>query len=705
MSIMSYDMEPMLDLFIYETEQQLEKLEELTINAEDEGEFGSESIQDIFRSMHTIKGSAAMMLFDQISTLAHILEDLFDLMRHDKVEVNTKQVADFVLETVDYIKHGLERIQSGEREEKSSEALREKIREYIADITGEERAEKVEPVKSEQYFIPSLSEDESTFQYEVIIWFASDTMMENVRGYTLMNAVQAFAISIDCYPVDLLDEEKSDEVIADIQQNGFHMYIKSNEESQVIRDYLTGYPYVERFEIIESSKKVPEDTTIEILLDDEEQKVVTEDTDKREENESVEPNKKEEKTEDKLPKNKGIDPQPQQKPSTKRKADKMISVHVEKLDRLMDLVGELVVSESMVSRNDVIASLEDASIEKAIQQHRKIINDVQDVAMSIRMVPVSGVFQKMKRLVRDVSNKMDKQIELIILGEQTEVDKNIIDKLSDPLMHLIRNSCDHGIEDAEGRKAAGKFARGRIVLEAKNAGGDVLIIVEDDGKGLDSERIYNKAIENDMISASDPRPTDEELYTYIFKAGFSTKEEVSEYSGRGVGMDVAVKNIERLGGSISVVSEQGKGTRFTIKIPLTLSIIDGMKIRVGSRYFILPITTIQQSFKVEEDQYICDPQDNEMILLRGKAHQLVRLNTTYGIDNALDDVNEGIIIMVGSENNIKAVFADELLGEQQVVVKPLPSYLEHVEGITGCAILGDGGISLILDQEGLFRHK
>ncbi len=701
---MSYDMEPMLDLFIYETEQQLEKLEELTINAEDEGNFDGESIQDIFRAMHTIKGSAAMMLFDQISTLAHILEDLFDLMRHEKVEVDTKTVADFVLETVDYIKGGLERIQNGEREEESSEVIREKIHEYIAVITGEEAEEKVESVKSEQYFIPSLAEDDSTFNYEVVIWFASDTMMENVRGYTLMNAVQAFAMSIDCYPVDLLDEDKSEDVIKEIKKNGFHMYIKSNEESQVIRDYLTGYPYVERFEIIESVKEANNNEPIAIVLDDDEQEQgdIEEHVDLPSEGhkQASKEEKSSQKSQQQLAKQGAS-----QKPPIKRKADKMISVNVEKLDRLMDLVGELVVSESMVSRNDVIASLENADIEKAIQQHRKIINDVQDVAMSIRMVPVSGVFQKMKRLVRDVANKMDKQIELIILGEQTEVDKNIIEKLSDPLMHLIRNSCDHGIENSQKRKEVGKLERGRIVLEAKNAGGDVLIIVEDDGKGLDSDGIYKKAIENNMISESDLRPSEQELFTYIFKAGFSTKEEVSEYSGRGVGMDVAVKNIERLGGSISVVSEQGKGTRFTIKIPLTLSIIDGMKIRVGSRYFILPITTIQQSFKVEADQYICDPQNNEMILLRGKAHELVRLNATYNIDNALDDVREGIIIMVGSENNIKAIFADELLGEQQVVVKPLPSYLQHVDGITGCAILGDGGISLILDQEGLFRHS
>ena len=381
----------------------------------------------------------------------------------------------------------------------------------------------------------------------------------------------------------------------------------------------------------------------------------------------------------------------------------MISVSVEKLDILMDLVGELVVSESMVSRNEAFNPLQNDLLEKAIRQHRKIINDVQDVAMSIRMVPLSAVFQKMKRLVRDISSKLDKEVNLILIGETTEVDKNIIESISDPLMHLIRNSLDHGIEDVERRKQAGKSAVGTIVLEAKNSGGDVLILVKDDGKGLDVDAIYKKALDKGLLTEEDPKPTDQELYSYIFKAGFSTKEEVSEYSGRGVGMDVAIRNIEKVGGSISVRSASGIGSTFIIKIPLTLSIIDGMRIRVADRTFILPITAIQQAFKVTKNQYLKDPSGNEMILYRGKAQHLIRLHELYTIPGALERIQEGIIIMIGNDDKQKALFADELLGEQQVVVKPLSKYMKKIQGISGCAILGDGGISLILDLEELLK--
>lgn len=711
---MSYDMEPMLDLFVFETEQLLSKLEELTMNAEEATRFDENSIQEIFRAMHTIKGSAAMMMLDQISTVSHVLEDLFDLMRNKQVEVETKVVADFVFEMIDFVRIALLHIKEDPETQESSLSLKEKIRSYVDQITGktpeQEETKIPETIASTQYYIPSLNANDSTFSYRIKILFSEDASMENIRGYTLMNAVKAFAIRIESKPDNLLED---DACIDEIRKNGFWLFLESNEEKSLIIDYLTGYPYVGSFEVWEAAEfpqtvnaEAPKIKAKEKTIDfDLVQKPLdpdlvtrndeSEPTDSSEAAESSESVTKEEVKE----KKKANTPATTERSSS----DKMISVSVDKLDILMDLVGELVVSESMVSRNDAFTSLQNDQLEKAIRQHRKIINDVQDVAMSIRMVPLSAVFQKMKRLVRDVSSKLDKEVNLVLIGENTEVDKNIIESISDPLMHLIRNSLDHGIEDVDTRRKVGKATTGTIVLEAKNAGGDVLIQVKDDGKGLDVNAIYKKALEKGMLSSEDPRPSDQELYSYIFKAGFSTKEAVSEYSGRGVGMDVAIRNIEKVGGSISVRSATGVGSTFTIKIPLTLSIIDGMRIRVAERTFILPITAIQQAFKVAKNQYIKDPTGNEMILYREKAHHLIRLHELYEIPGSCERIQDGIIVMIGNEEKNKAIFADELLGEQQVVVKPLSKYMKKIRGISGCAILGDGGISLILDLEELLK--
>ncbi|MBN2222529.1 MAG: chemotaxis protein CheA [Vallitaleaceae bacterium] len=686
---MSYDMEPMIDLFVFETEQLLSKLEDLTMNAEEAEGFDDNSIQEIFRAMHTIKGSAAMMMLDQISTVSHVLEDLFDLMRNNQVEVDTKTVANFVFEMVDFVRIALLQVKEEPENQESSQNLKERIRIYVDKITGkladEDPSDIPETIAAPQYYIPSLSANDSTFSYRIKILFSEDASMENIRGYTLMNAVKAFAIRIESKPDRLLED---DACIDEIQKHGFWMYLESNEEKSVIIDYLTGYPYVGSFEVWEESE-FSKDKNIDLMITLEEDKIAVpmESEIATEGKSEIKENKK------------SLSPQG----TEKNISDKMISVSVEKLDILMDLVGELVVSESMVSRNEAFNPLQNDLLEKAIRQHRKIINDVQDVAMSIRMVPLSAVFQKMKRLVRDIASKLDKEVNLILIGETTEVDKNIIESISDPLMHLIRNSLDHGIEDVEQRKKAGKSAMGTIVLEAKNSGGDVLILVKDDGKGLDVDAIYKKALDKGLITPEDSKPTDQELYSYIFKAGFSTKEEVSEYSGRGVGMDVAIRNIEKVGGSISVRSASGIGSTFVIKIPLTLSIIDGMRIRVANRTFILPITAIQQAFKVTKNQYLKDPSGNEMILYREKAQHLIRLHELYKIPGALERIHEGIIIMIGNDDKQKALFADELLGEQQVVVKPLSKYMRKIQGISGCAILGDGGISLILDLEELLK--
>ncbi|MDL2220776.1 chemotaxis protein CheA, partial [Eubacteriales bacterium OttesenSCG-928-N14] len=384
------------------------------------------------------------------------------------------------------------------------------------------------------------------------------------------------------------------------------------------------------------------------------------------------------------------------------KMQSYMNVNLTKLDKLMDLMGEIVITEATVVSHPDIEGIRSDAFDKAAQQLRKLTDELQDVVMSIRMVPISTTFHKMERIVRDISKKVNKQAELIIIGENTEVDKNIIDSLGDPLMHIVRNAMDHGIEMPDERIAAGKDPVGKVILEAKNMGSDVVITVTDDGKGLDKDRLVAIGIERGIIKKPANEVSDQEAYNLIYAAGFSTKEEVTEFSGRGVGMDVAVQNIAKVGGTISVKSTPGEGMTVTIRIPLTLAIIDGLQIQVGDTMFIVPILNTQESFKPEaSDDIFTDPDGNEMIMIRGQAYPMVRMYDYFNIPSKTQVLEEGICIIVEAERQTYCLFADELVGEQQTVVKPLPTYIARNKNwakcVAGCTIMGDGSINLIVD--------
>lgn len=330
--------------------------------------------------------------------------------------------------------------------------------------------------------------------------------------------------------------------------------------------------------------------------------------------------------------------------------------------------------------------------------------------MSMRMVPLSGVFQKMNRIVRDMCKKLDKEVDLITEGGDTEVDKTINEAIADPFMHMVRNSMDHAIESPEERLALGKPEHGQVALRAKNIGGEIVITISDDGRGLDTESILKKARNNGILTKPENEYTEKEIFNLIMLPGFSTNTEVTEYSGRGVGMDVVRKNIEKVGGTISIDSKAGQGTTFTLKIPLTLAIMDGMELAVGGSVFTMPITSIKQSFKFSKDQQLVrDTDGSEMIMLRGECFPLIRLHEIFQIPTEVTELSEGIVMQIENGDQIACIFADELLGEQQVVVKPFPAFLNQYSikqlGLSGCSILGDGSISLILDANSLLNRN
>jgi two-component system chemotaxis sensor kinase CheA len=326
------------------------------------------------------------------------------------------------------------------------------------------------------------------------------------------------------------------------------------------------------------------------------------------------------------------------------------------------------------------------------------------------MVPLSGVFNKMTRVVRDMKVKLNKDVNLVFEGEETEVDKGVIDNLNDPLMHMVRNSMDHGIEDdPQERIKLGKPEKGTVTLSAYNASGEVIIVVADDGAGINTKKVLEKAKRNGLLTKPESEYTDKEIFNMIMLPGFSTNEEVTEFSGRGVGMDVVRQNIEKIGGSVSVESKQGVGTSFIIKIPLSLAIVGGIEISVGPSIFTIPINSVKESFKLNQKQLIRDMSGKEMVMIRGKCYPLIRLYEFYDLTPKSTDVFDGMVILVEGGGKQACLLADELIGEQQVVVKPFSPLLNRYNvkqnGMAGCTILGDGSITIILDINNIIQEQ
>jgi len=381
-----------------------------------------------------------------------------------------------------------------------------------------------------------------------------------------------------------------------------------------------------------------------------------------------------------------------------------IRVDVDKLDSLINLVGELIIAEAMVLRNPVLLSIENESLDRGIHQLRRVSTDLQDIAMSVRMVPLATTFRRMIRLVHDTAHKNGKQAGLVLIGEDTEVDKNVIEQIGDPLVHIIRNSVDHGIEPAEARLAAGKLPEGKIEIEARHEGGEVWIIIRDDGRGLNREKILAKATERGLLRGPAEELTDEEIYAFIFQPGFSTADKVTDVSGRGVGMDVVKKNIEKLNGKVRVKSVPGKGTDITLQIPLTMAIIDGMLVRVGDSQYTLPLLAIRECIpRPSKERFTITPDGTESLLVRGELIPVLRLHEVFCKKGSETDLSMGILVVVQSEEGPVALLVDELLGQQETVIKGLSSYLGKARGFSGCTVMGNGEVSLIIDIGGLVK--
>ncbi len=790
-----FDRESMLEMFVFEMSQLLSNLESTVLDAESGFTIGD--INEIFRIMHTIKGSAAMMLYENVSSVAHKIEDLFFYLREEQPEqFDSSAVADVVLEGMDFIKVELEKIENGEEADGVADDIMESIVLVLNKIKNGDNEDELNSEKesveninmSEKMLdIYKMTIDTKLANYSIKFNFEEDTVMKNVRAFTIFSNIQAGTEESSHYPDDLL-EEGAEELI---DKNGFFINFLSQFDFQSVLRMITkntnlysinlaminpmenkqtldnfnrfkcsvifkesygdGYKNITDFvmsvenkiagleikELMLINSPEEENAVIEFFLYTKENKISLEETFKKlesistlsveiateddkiydvEEDESVEdivqptietsePVKTQTLEETGKPlDNKQAEKKPKAKDDKSKKGNssQVISVNVSKLDELLNLMRELVITEAMVTQNQDLAGLDLENFNKDARQLHKIIDDVQDIVMSMRMVPLSNVFFKMHRIVRDMSKALNKDVQLEIIGEETEVDKNIIEQISDPLMHMIRNSVDHGLESDEERKILGKLEKGTVTLEAKNAGGDVLIIIRDNGAGINREKVLEKARKNGLLKKEIHEYSNKEIDNFIFLPGFSTNEQVTNYSGRGVGMDVVNNNIESIGGTVEVDSTPGEGSRFTIKIPLTLAIIDGMNIKIGDTLFTIPITSIKRTFKAKASDMTIDPDGNQMLNIRGEVFEVIKISEFFNIDSKSDNIEDGIVLLIENGDKSICILADQLVGEHQVVVKTLPNYIDKVRGLSGCTLLGNGDISLIIDVAGFF---
>lgn len=714
-----FNTQGMLDVYLFENGQLLERLQEIVLEQKDEECFDEESINEIFRAMHTIKGSSGVMMFDEITKISHKLEDIFFYLRESKPEhVPHIELVEHVLQVVDFITSEMIKIENGNQPDGSAADYLTALDAFLAKIKNDAPKE-AEPVKEnvhvepKQFYIAPMATSASRF-YKIYLTYAKDLPLVNVHAYKVVYALKDIAEDILHYPEDVVADANAADEIA---ENGFKILLQTQSGEDKLREIIKEGYDITKVEITECSAKefqmgfdsFGSEIRIDLESDVEEIEAKADgvfltalEQPKGEAKdsrpiapgdfviESKEPGKGKKLAKD--------------KPKKQEKAT-FISVDVQKMDMLMDLIGELVIAQSVVLQNPdlKVPGLKLERFYKAAGQMRKISTNLQNVIMGMRMMPLTNTFQKMNRIVFDVSRKLGKEIEFEMIGENTEVDKNIIEKISDPLMHLVRNSVDHGIETPQERLAAGKTEKGKVTLSAKTESGKVWIVVQDNGKGLDRQKILAKARKQGILdwAKADNDYTDKEVFQFITRPGFSTNEQVTEYSGRGVGMDVVVSNLQAIGGSLEIESTPGEGSQMILKIPLTLAIIDGIVMEVGNSTFVMETNAVKEFIGRKEEMIQSDPDGNHFVMLRGACYPVIDLGEMYHLQGAFKNKERGMFVIVETDNKAFCLPVDRLVGKQEIVVKPVPEYIKKVKGISGCTQLGDGSIALILDAAGV----
>lgn len=655
---MSMDITDFYQTFFDEADELLADMEQHLLDLVPEAP-DSEQLNAIFRAAHSIKGGAGTFGFTILQETTHLMENLLDEARRGEMQLNT-DIINLFLETKDIMQEQLDAYKSSaEPDAASFEYICNALRQLALEAKGEASAPAVPAAKLsvvDAVAEPDTAPDAPAGKLRVVLSRLKENevnLLEEELGNlaTLSNVVKGK----DSLAATLDDGIGQDDIVA------------------VLCFVIEADQIAFETEAAAVEAPAPAENTPAVVAAAPALKAVPKET---------------------------AAPARGEKPAARSSESTSIRVAVEKVDQLINLVGELVITQSMLAqRSNELDPVTHGDLITSMGQLQRNARDLQESVMSIRMMPMEYVFSRFPRLVRDLAGKLNKQIELTLMGSSTELDKSLIERIIDPLTHLVRNSLDHGIELPENRVAAGKSPVGNLILSAEHQGGNICIEVTDDGAGLNRERILAKAISQGM--AVNENMTDEEVGMLIFAPGFSTAEQVTDVSGRGVGMDVVKRNIQEMGGHVEIQSKQGAGTTIRILLPLTLAILDGMSVKVADEVFILPLNAVMESLQPREEDLHPLAGGERVLEVRGEYLPLVELWKVFEVDGAKTEATQGIVVILQSAGRRYALLVDQLIGQHQVVVKNLESNYRKVPGISAATILGDGSVALIVDVSAL----
>ncbi|HCQ7833284.1 TPA: chemotaxis protein CheA [Enterobacter hormaechei] len=655
---MSMDITDFYQTFFDEADELLADMEQHLLDLVPEAP-DSEQLNAIFRAAHSIKGGAGTFGFTILQETTHLMENLLDEARRGEMQLNT-DIINLFLETKDIMQEQLDAYKSSaEPDAASFEYICNALRQLALEAKGEASAPAVPAAKLsvvDAVAEPATAPDAPAGKLRVVLSRLKENevnLLEEELGNlaTLSNVVKGK----DSLAATLDGGIGQDDIVA------------------VLCFVIEADQIAFETEAAAVEAPAPAENTPAVVAAAPALKAVPKET---------------------------AAPARGEKPATRSSESTSIRVAVEKVDQLINLVGELVITQSMLAqRSNELDPVTHGDLITSMGQLQRNARDLQESVMSIRMMPMEYVFSRFPRLVRDLAGKLNKQIELTLMGSSTELDKSLIERIIDPLTHLVRNSLDHGIELPENRVAAGKSPVGNLILSAEHQGGNICIEVTDDGAGLNRERILAKAISQGM--AVNENMTDEEVGMLIFAPGFSTAEQVTDVSGRGVGMDVVKRNIQEMGGHVEIQSKQGAGTTIRILLPLTLAILDGMSVKVADEVFILPLNAVMESLQPREEDLHPLAGGERVLEVRGEYLPLVELWKVFEVDGAKTEATQGIVVILQSAGRRYALLVDQLIGQHQVVVKNLESNYRKVPGISAATILGDGSVALIVDVSAL----
>lgn len=651
-----------LDLFLQESQEHLESMNQALLVLE-QNPADQEAINQLFRDVHTVKGMAATMGFDALTELTHTMENVLQLLREEKVFMSPS-LADLLFQSVDVLKELIDAILKGSNPEADIHSLIESIRAFEVDANQQPKPDNILNCNEFEEAVLWEAQKKNLNAYYITLGLQEGCVMKSVRAFMVYRNLEPLGEIIKSVPPvqDLEDENFGEQ---------FSLLFISQHDRKTIEEAIDiiSEIYIKEFTVIYQISQAAACIEEEI------------------------------NTQDWLPKQSpGNDLK-----TASTKATQTVRVDINKLDKLMNLVGELVINKSRLEQ--IAKTANSAAITETVVQLDRITSDLQNIVMNTRMVPIEQVFNRFPRMVRDLAKDLNKKINLIIEGKETELDRKVIDEIGDPLVHLLRNSIDHAIEPPDERVANGKPPEGMIHLIARQEGNSILILVQDDGRGINLEAVKSRAVQREIITSAEAEQMEpSSIMELIFRPGFSTADAITDISGRGVGLDVVRDKIQALNGSISVDTTAGLGTTFCIKLPLTLAIIQALLVEVGNEVYSIPLANIAETTCITRE-FIKQIQERDVVVLRGSVLPLIKLSEALEVPLTNGTSEELYVIVVKKDFTHIGLVVDNLIGLQEIVISSLNKLLGRIPGIAGAAVLGDGKVSLIIDVNTLIINE